>query len=472
VKVRADKGCVLIIEDEQQLAKGCCMALEEQGYEVHLSFTASDGLQALLKGRFDVVLLDLKLPDQDGMAILEQARKENRAELIIVMTGYSTVENAVKAMKLGAFDYLPKPFLDDQLILAVDRAVEKKRLVEENERLRREIVDCYSFSNIIGKDAKMLKVFEQIQRVAPTETTVLIYGEHGTGKELVARAIHAHSKRATRRFIAIDCSTLSPTLLESELFGHVKGAFTGAVHDKEGIFQAAHGGTLFLDDIANLSLETQGKLLRVLEAYEYKPVGATVFKTTDARVLCATNRDLRAMVQEGTFREDLFYRLNVFPIFLPPLRERRDDIPRLAYHFLRMFCRKTGKKIDGFTEEALEALKNHPWPGNVRQLKNVVERLVIMVDHPMVRLWDLVDQIHIMRSGHPDGLPQTIADLKALKKQLVETTYAHMEKAFLMKALEESGGNISKAAIKIGMKRPNLSVLLKKHKIRWEKERK
>lgn len=460
------KGRVLIIEDEQRLAEGCRMALQERGYEARWCSSGEDGIRALSERDYDVVLLDLRLPDRDGMSLLDEAKRLNRAEYFIVITGYSTVKSAVTAMKLGAFDYLPKPFLEDQMVLSVERAVEKKRLLEENVRLRKELVDRFSFSNIIGEDPKMLKVFEQIARVAPTDATVLIYGEHGTGKELFARAIHAHSQRATRPFIAIDCSTLSPTLLESELFGHVRGAFTGAVQDKKGIFEAAHGGTLFLDDIANLSLETQGKLLRVLEVHEYKPVGATVFKTTDARVICATNRDLREMVQERTFREDLFYRLNVFPIVLPPLRERKDDIPRLAYHFLRTFCRKTGKKIDGFTEEALEALKNHPWPGNVRQLKNVVERLVIMADHPVVRLWDMMDQMPGTRSWSSDGLPRTMEDLKRLKKQILEETYGRLEKAFLMKVLDESGGNISEAARKIGMKRPNLSALLKKHQIR------
>ncbi|MEJ5349826.1 MAG: sigma-54 dependent transcriptional regulator [Desulfosoma sp.] len=463
-----EKGRILIIEDEMRLGEGCRMVLSERGYEVRVCSTARCGQETLAAESFDVVLLDLRLPDGEGMEILQQAKKHNRRECFIVMTGYATVENAVKAMKLGAFDYLCKPFLEDQLVLSVERAIEKRKLVEENARLRKEIADRFSFANIIGEDPAMLKVFDQVARVAPTDTTVLICGEHGTGKELFARAIHAHSPRATRPFIAVDCSTLSSTLLESELFGHVKGAFTGAIQDKKGIFEAAHGGTLFLDDIANLSLETQGKLLRVLEVREYKPVGATVFKTTDTRVICATNRDLKAMTQEGTFREDLFYRLNVFPIVLPPLRERKDDIPRLAYHFLRLFCRKTGKKIDGFTEDALEALKEHPWPGNVRQLKNVVERLVIMADQPIVHVWDLMDHIHGAGRWGVESLPQTMDDLKKMKKRLLEETYARIEKAFLKKVLEESGGNISKAAQKIGMKRSNLSVLLKKHKIRLQ----
>jgi len=458
-----EAGRILVIDDEPAIAEGCRLALGERGYAVDIRLSGREGLSAILEGDFDVVLLDLRLPDMSGMAILEEARSRNRSEYFIVMTGYSSVESAVQAMKLGAFDYLAKPFLDDQLVLCVDRAAEKKRLVEENRLLRKELVDRFGFSNIVGENPRILKIFDEIKRVAPTDCTVLIYGEHGTGKELFARAIHAHSKRAARQFIAIDCSTLSPTLLESELFGHVKGAFTGAVQDKPGIFEVAHGGTLFLDDIANLSLETQGKLLRVLEAHEYKPVGATAFKTTNARVISATNQDLRAMSHGGTFREDLFYRLNVFPVFLPPLRERKDDIPRLAYHFLRIFCRKTGKRIDGFTEDALEALVNHPWPGNVRQLKNVVERLVILSDRPTVGLMDLLDHLQVKRSWQSHAVPETLAELRSEKKRLLEETYGPMEKAFLIKALEDAGGNITRAAEKVGMKRPNFSVLLKKH---------
>ncbi|MGQ9484578.1 MAG: sigma-54 interaction domain-containing protein [Desulfosoma sp.] len=304
-----------------------------------------------------------------------------------------------------------------------------------------------------------------MQRVAPTDCTVLICGEHGTGKELVARAIHAHSRRASEKFIAIDCSTLSPSLLESELFGHVKGAFAGATQDKAGIFQIAGNGTLFLDDIANLSLEIQGKLLRVLEAKEYKPVGASEFRTTEARVISATNKDLRSLAAQGAFREDLLYRLDVFPIFLPPLRERKDDIPRLAYHFLQLFCRKMSKHIEGFTEDALEAMVNHPWPGNVRQLKNVVERIVIMIDQPLVDLSTLMDHLETRRRWSYARIPRTLSELKSFKKVVLREHYDGVEKLFLLQALREHGGNISKAAQAVGMQRSNFSALMKRHHI-------
>ncbi|MBC7359666.1 MAG: sigma-54-dependent Fis family transcriptional regulator [Desulfacinum sp.] len=459
------KGRILIVEDERSLAHACRSILEEHGHHAEFCLTGREGRALLRRGDFDVVLLDLRLGDMDGMEILEEARRQNLRACMVIMTAFSTVQNAVKAMKLGAFDYLTKPFTDDELILCVQRAVEKKRLVEENLRLKKELVDRYGFSNIVGENPKILEVFRQIEKVAPTDCTVLIHGEHGTGKELVARAIHAHSRRASQKFIAIDCSTLSPTLLESELFGHVKGAFTGATQDKPGIFQVASKGTLFLDDIANLNLETQGKLLRVLETREYKPVGSSSFKTTEARVISATNKDLRTLAAQGSFREDLYYRLNVFPIFLPPLRERKDDIPRLAYHFLRHFCRKTSKRIDGFTEDALEALVNHPWPGNVRQLKNAVERLVIMTDTPMVDLLTLLDHLETRRRWGSDPIPQTIQELRDFKKRLLRDHYERMEKLFLLKALEDHGGNISKAAQAVGMKRPNFSTLMKRHGI-------
>lgn len=461
----AYKGRILIIDDEKRLALACRSILEEQGHQVWHSLKGSEGLALLRQNDFDVVLLDLRLGDMDGMHILEEAHRENCKACIVIMTAFSTVPNAVRAMKLGAFDYLTKPFTDDQLVLCVQRAVEKKRLVEENVRLKTELVNRYAFSNIVGENSKILEVFHQIQRVAPTDCTVLICGEHGTGKELVARAIHAHSRRASEKFIAIDCSTLSPALLESELFGHVKGAFTGAVQDKAGIFQIATKGTLFLDDIANLNLETQAKLLRVLESKEYKPVGASEFKITEARVISATNKDLRSLTAQGLFREDLYYRLSVFVIFLPPLRERKDDIPRLAYHFLQYFCRKMSKRIEGFTEEALEALVNHPWPGNVRQLKNVVERLVIMTDDPVVELSTLLDHLDTRRTWAPKGIPPTLAELKNYKKALLHEHYDRIEKLFLLQALKEHGGNISKAAQAVGMQRSNFSALMKRHRI-------
>jgi DNA-binding NtrC family response regulator len=462
---------ILVIDDEHVIGLVCRLILEEQGYEVDVGKTGQEGLERVEQGGYDVILLDFKLPDMDGMEILRKLRQEHPDQYPIVMTAFSTVENAVEAMKAGAFDYLAKPFTDDELLLTVGKAIEKKRLVEENLALRQQLIDTYGFSNIVGEDPSIQKVFNEVTRVAPTDTTVLICGEPGTGKELFARAIHTYSNRATRQFVPIDCSTLSPSLLESELFGHVRGAFTGAMKDKPGIFEVANKGTLFLDEVANLSLEIQGKLLRVLETHDFKPVGASQFKQTDARILAATSRDLKVMVRDGAFRDDLYYRLHVFPILLPPLRQRTDDIPRLAYHFLRQFCRKLGKRIEGFSEDALKMLSNYEWPGNIRQLKNVVERLVIMVDHPILDVLDLMDSLHT-KPWREDPVPETLQDLKEAKQRILEQTYAQLEKAFLLKALTAADHNITLAALRVGMKRPNFSTLMKKHQISTSVEEK
>ena len=419
---------ILVIDDEQNICKGCHLSLSEAGYAVTCRTTGRSGLKDALQDDFSVVLVDLRLPDLDGMDILKRLREEKPGSLVIVMTGYSTVQNAVEAMKLGAFDYLAKPFSDDELIIAVGKALETKRLQEENIFLRKQLFERFDFSNIVGENPEILQIFERIKKVAPMDSTVLLEGESGTGKELFAGAIHAHSRRAARQFVALDCSTLATGLLESELFGHVKGAFTGAVQDKRGIFAVADTGTLFLDEVSNLSPAIQGKLLRVMETREYKPVGASHSQQTDVRIIVATNRELTAMVADGSFREDLFYRLNVFPIRLPPLRQRRDDIPKLAYHFLRFFCRKAGKRIEGFSDEALAMLVANPWPGNVRQLKNAIERLVIMEDRRYLGMESLQNHLQTGRPVETDRPPETLEELRAYKKELLEKRFGENRK--------------------------------------------
>ena len=312
---------ILVIDDEASILNGCRMILSDRGHEVECCTTGREGLHRIRASSPGVVLLDLKLPDLDGLQILASIKDTNPDSYVIIMTGYATVSTAVEAMKLGAFDYLAKPFNEDELILTVGRAEENKRLVEENRLLGRELREHFHFRKIIGEHPGMLEIFDLVARVSPTDTTVLIYGESGTGKELLARAIHAYSPRSARQFVAVDCSTLASGVLESELFGHVKGAFTDASENQAGLFQAADEGTLFLDDVANLSLDIQAKLLRVLETKEFKPVGSSRFLKTNVRIIAATNQDLREMTEKGTFREDLLYRLNVFPILVPPLRE-------------------------------------------------------------------------------------------------------------------------------------------------------
>lgn len=456
---------ILIIEDEPVICDGCHMILKDLGHYSEDRQTGEEGLQAFFANEFDVVLLDLKLPDAEGMNLLEVFQERNPNVYVIVMTGYSTVKNAVKAMKMGAFDFIPKPFDDEQLTIAINRVVENRRLVMENLSLKNQLFERYHFENIIGENSKILEIFEQIKKVAPTDSTVLLEGESGTGKELFARATHAHSQRAAHQFLAIDCSTLAPGVLESELFGHVKGAFTGAVKDKPGLLETAGSGTLMLDEIASLSLETQGKLLRFLESGEFKRVGANNIQQTETRIIAATNRNLKAMVEEKKFREDLFYRLSVFPIFLPPLRERKDDIPRLAMHFLKRFSQKSGKHIDGFTEEAMELLINQEWPGNIRELKNVIERLVIMSDRRFLDMIYLMDNLAAKRSADEKPVPETLAELKAVKQQILSENFGQVEKAFIIKALREAGGNISRAASAVGMQRSNFHALMNKHQI-------
>lgn len=454
---------ILVIDDERTICDGCRLSLSDKGLAVDACLSGTHGLELLLGGEYELALLDMKLPDMNGMDILRRVKKEKPGVYVIVMTGYSSVQNAVEAMKLGAFDYIAKPFSEDELWDPVQRVLASKRLKEENLALRRQLCERYDFGNIIGEDPKILKVFDAARKVARTDTTVLLCGESGTGKELFARAIHAHSNRAAGRLVAVDCSTFSSSLLESELFGHVKGAFTGAVKDKDGIFDAANHGSLFLDEVANLNLDIQAKLLRTMESREFKPVGGGLVKKSDVRIIAATNRDLKLMVDEGNFREDLFYRLNVFPIFIPALRERRSDIPRLLYHFLKLYCRQTGKRIDGFSDEALERLVNHHWPGNVRQLKNVVERLVILAEDRILNYWNLAENLEIKPHPSPDVVPKTLAELKSVKRHLLENHFGKIEKAFLQNALAAAEGNIAQAARQVGMQRSNFSALMKKH---------
>ena len=458
-------GNILVIDDEKAICSGCHLVLTDQGYQVDTFLSGKPGLEVVRKDNYDLVLLDLKLPDMDGMNVLKEIRREKPELHVIIMTGYASVQSAVDAMKIGAFDYIAKPFSDDELVLAVNKAIRNKRLTEENLSLRKQLFKKFNFSNIVGENPALTRLFQQIRRAAPTDSTILLEGESGTGKELFANAIHAHSNRATQQFVVVDCSTFAASLLESELFGHVKGAFTGATRDKAGVFEIASGGTLFLDEIANLTLEVQGKLLRVMETRQYKPVGGEHVKKTDVRVIAATNQNLKTMVENAQFREDLFYRLNVLPVYIPPLRDRKDDIPRLAYHFLRLFSKEMGRHIQGFSDEALDALIHYDWPGNVRQLKNVVERLVIMCDDNVLCYRHLSANLQTGIRKEHGSIPETLAELKAAKQTIMDGHYGPIEKAFLLKALKGTDWNITRAAKQVGMQRSNFSSLMKKHDV-------
>ena len=460
------KARILVVDDEEIVIRSCLRILgEDADYEVE---AARNGLEALSKideGHFDVLILDIMMPKMDGLEVLRRVKETHPDIDIIMVTGLSQIETAVKSMKLGAFDYLPKPFEPDELKLVVKRALERRQLLRENLALKSEVSAKYRFENIFGASPPMQKVYALIEKCAPTNSTVLLSGESGTGKELIARAIHYNSLRKDKSFVAVDCNSLSENLLESEMFGHVKGSFTGAVTNKKGMFEVAGSGTLFLDEIGNISLATQAKLLRVIQEREFKAVGDTRTQSANFRLITATNKDLKAMVAEGSFREDLFYRINIFPIPVPPLRERRDDIPPLAFHFLKVFSEELGKKVTEFSEGALSALLHHDWPGNVRELENTINRAVILASDPVIRQAHLANIMESLPALELD-VPRTSDELKRIKKLAREKSVENIEKLFVVGALKRNAWNVTRSAEETGMQRANFQALMKKHDIR------
>jgi DNA-binding NtrC family response regulator len=456
---------ILIIDDEPAIGFGCRRVLSTEGHEVECCDNPHEGLREALSGEWDIVLVDLMMPDIGGLDILQEMKSAAIPSEVVVITGHATVETAIKAMKLGAYDYLGKPFTPDQLRLVIQKASEHSRLIRENVALRQELEIHQGFEGIIGESRPMERVFALARRVAPTEGTILLIGESGTGKEMFVRAIHRLSRRKDQPLLACDCSALAPTLLESELFGHVKGSFSGAIAAKQGLFEAADKGTLFLDEIGNLSMETQGKLLRALETKRVKKVGDTQERDVDIRLVSATNRDLNEMVREGTFREDLYYRLNVVPVHLPPLRLREGDIPLLANVFLDRFCKKNQVTVKGFSPESMYLMESYSWPGNVRELRNIVERLAILCDHDRIEPHHLPTEIRqaTVRPGVGASLPQSWEEFKRLKQQIRDSAVQQLERRFLVEALERCRGNVSRTAEEIGIQRTNLHALLRKY---------
>ncbi len=456
---------ILVVDDEEIVIRSCLRILGDGDYEVE---GVQDGLEALRKtdeSHYDVLILDIKMPKIDGLEVLQRVKEAHPDIDVIMITGLSQIETAVRSMKLGAFDYLPKPFDPDELKLVVERALERRRLLQENLQLKSEVSSKYRLENIIGSSPQMQAVYRLIAKCAPTNSTVLLTGESGTGKELVARAIHYNSLRKDKPFVPVDCNTLNENLLESELFGHVKGSFTGAVANKRGMFEIARGGTLFLDEVGNISLPIQAKLLRVIQEREFRAVGDTRTQTADVRMVAATNKDLKAMVAAETFREDLFYRINIFPIQIPPLRERRDDIPALAYHFLNVFSKELGKKMIGFSEGAMNMLVNYDWPGNVRELENTVHRAVILATDETIRKAHLMNIIEMLPQLDLD-VPKTADELKRIKKVAREKSVEEIEKLFVLEALKRNAWNVTKSAEETGMQRANFQALMKKYNIR------
>jgi DNA-binding NtrC family response regulator len=394
------KGKILVIDDEAEIRESLETLLGLEGYHVETAADGASGLRALESKLYDLVLLDLMLPDRSGLEVLEALRKRDSETPVVVLTAYGTLENAVAAIKNGASDFFTKPWNNDKLLIEIGKTIGTRRLEQENIHLKRALKERYNFTNIIGKSEPMTKVLELVGQVAPSRSTVLLHGESGTGKELLAKAIHANSPRADRAFVAVNSGSLPSDLLESTLFGHVKGAFTSAIHSKKGYFEVADQGTIFLDEISSISLETQAKLLRVIQEKEFMPLGSVETIRVDVRIIAATNLDLRKQVEDGRFREDLYYRLNVIQIDLPPLRDRRDDIPVLVEHFFVKYCRENDKFLDAegrtrlkFSPEAMRLLLDHNWPGNVRELENAVERAVVLATDTLVPVELLPDPV-------------------------------------------------------------------------------
>ena len=459
------KARILVVDDEEIVVKSCLRILGEGDYEAEGVQSGEEALRKIEEHPYDVVILDIMMPKVDGLEVLRRVKESHPDIDVIMVTGLSQIDTAVRSMKLGAFDYLPKPFDPDELKVVVGRALERRRLLQENLSLKSEVSSRYRMENIIGPSPAMQAVYRLIAKSAPTNSTILLTGESGTGKELIARAVHYNSLRKDQPFVPVDCNSLSENLLESELFGHVRGSFTGAVASKRGMFEVAYGGTLFLDEIGNLSLSTQAKLLRVIQEREFRAVGDTRTQTTDVRLIAATNKDLKAMVAGGTFREDLYYRINIFPIQVPPLRERREDIPALAHHFLNVLSKEVGKKFTGFSEGAMNLLMQHDWRGNVRELENAVHRAVILATGDVIRRAHLAG---ITEAGPRTDLDvaKTGEELKRLKKAARERSVEEIEKLFVLEALKRNAWNVTRSAEETGMQRANFQALMKKYRIR------
>lgn len=413
---------VLVVDDEENIRNLIAQILRREGFEIETVPDGARGLERAASGEFDLVLLDVRNPEMDGMTVLRELRRTDPSAIVIIVTGHGTLEMAVDAMRNGAFDYIPKPFKKDELLVKIRRALEHEQLLERNRQLHEELRRTFKFEGIIGTSPKMQEVLRIAAAVAPTDATVLLYGETGTGKEVLARSIHYQSDRADGPFVAINCGAIPETLLETELFGHEKGAFTSAVGSRVGKFEAAEGGTIFLDEIGDMSAGMQVKLLRVLQERSFERVGGNKLVRVNVRVIAATNKDLRQAIRNGAFREDLFYRLSVVPIDLPPLRDRPDDIPMLAQHFLEKYRERYRKQIQGFTAQAVRKMRRYAWPGNVRELEFAVERAVILSRTPEIWAEDLW-----LGDGGSAGADGSIPSLVDVERQHIVRVLQHTE---------------------------------------------
>ena len=451
-------GRILVADDEEIMRDVLSTLLSSESYKVDLAENGSQALEMMRDKEYGVVLLDLMMPGLDGLQVLEELKKTDNKPVALILTAFASIDKAVKATKLGAFDFITKPFKNDELLLAVKNAMEHRYLVEENQRLKRSLRERYNFQSIIGKSASMQQVYDLIAQVAPRRSTVLIQGESGTGKELVAKAIHASSSRADAPFVAINCGNIPSDLLESELFGHVRGAYTGATNAKKGLFEVADGGTLFLDEVATISMEIQSKLLRVIQEREFRRLGGLENVKIDVRIIAATNVDLRTAVQQGTFRDDLYYRLNVIVIKVPPLKERSEDIPLLCEHFIKKYGEESQQQNLFIDPAAMKVLMDYDWPGNVRELENVIERAVVLTSGSRISADLFPKNITVPASESPARFSQESTSLKE--------RVGNYEKAIILAALEKTEWNQKKAAQLLSVNATTLSEKLKRLKIK------
>jgi two-component system response regulator AtoC len=452
---------ILIVDDDEVSCQLFAEVLEGDGHEAHQARSGEDALDHLRKESYDLLLVDVRMPGITGLEVTRTMRQEQPSLPVIVMTAFGSIETAVEAIHEGAYDYVSKPMNLEELKKIVSRALGQKKLQAQAGTKVERFDGAEPQKTVIGRSPAMVEVFKMVARAAPTKSTVLILGESGTGKEVIARSIHQHSTRAQRPFVAVDCGALTETLLESELFGHVRGAFTGALADKKGVFQEAHGGTCFLDEIGNISPNMQAKLLRVLQEEEVRPVGGKEWIKVDARVLAATNKDLDELMKNGLFREDLYYRLKVVTIRLPPIRERPEDIVALAQNFLRRYGQAAGKAVTGISEEAMERLQKYSWPGNIRQLENVIEQAVVLSNQPILTLEDLPREIR-------DGLGSTASYGGAGTEQFLFSDIPSLEevkKRYVLYVMNRAQGNISRVAKMLEVDRRSLYRMLARWKI-------
>lgn len=450
------KHRILIVDNEIRLAEVLAVALSDAGYAAEAVSDAKSALAVIDKDPIDLVITDMRMPEMDGRALLHAIKRANADIPVIMITAYTSVRDAVELVKEGAFDYVAKPFETDEILQTIERALKLSEVVQDNKRLRDELGCQYDFQNLVGASAAFRRVIDLVTKVCDSRTTVLLTGESGTGKELVARAIHFNSERRDKSFVAVNCAAIPEGLLESELFGHIKGAFTGAIANRIGRFKLADGGTIFLDEIGDMPTSIQAKILRVLQERSFEALGSTRTEQVDVRVIAATHKDLRASAAAGNFREDLYYRLNVFPIQLPPLRERRDDIRPLAMHFLQKLANETGKRIVGFTPRAIQAMAEYLWPGNIRELMNCVERAVIVTRGTTIDFSDLPTYLFE---------PQKATAEPAFNHGDLDTDLAIFERDRIVRALDDAKGIQIRAAELLGITERSLWYRLKKLKI-------